>query len=159
MRRAFRPTNIGSLFYTYRLPIAPELNYMWIPETWTVNNCSLWEDLCLFLEEFIFFRTNYTVDLDVLLGLLVPSRYLASICSKLMPCAYFEHLATKSIILSKHGQEKFWVWAKSSLTLVSGIAKKAVIRVRVQKPEYMKKAPPSPKIEYFTHAWKGINVY
>ena len=34
--------------------------------------------------------------------------------------------------------------------MVSGIAKKAVTRVRVQKPEYMKKAPPSPKREYFT---------
>ena len=29
-------------------------------------------------------------------------------------------------------------------TLVSGIAKKAVTSVRQQKPEYMRKAPPSP---------------
>ena len=33
----------------------------------------------------------------------------------------------------------------SSLTLVSGIAKKAVMSVRLQKPEYMKKAPLRPK--------------
>merc|ERR1719295_2186826 len=58
---------------------------------------------------------NQTVDRerDVFLGLLVPSRYFASICSKLMP-------------------------------LVSGIAKKAVMSVRLQKPEYMRKAPLRP---------------
>ena len=37
-------------------------------------------------------------------------------------------------------------------TLVSGIAKKAVTSVRQQKPEYMRKAPPSPEREPLIHS-------
>ena len=38
--------------------------------------------------------------------------------------------------------------------MVSGIVKKAVRSVRQQKPEYMRKAPPSPERDsfYFTQA-------
>ena len=43
----------------------------------------------------------------------------------------------------------------SSLTFVSGIAKKAMMRFRLQKPEYMRKAPPSPMGESLTHGRDG----
>ena len=45
-------------------------------------------------------------------------------------------------------------------TFVSGIVKKAVMRVRQQKPEYMRKAPPSPETERISREnWKEIGGY
>ena len=49
------------------------------------------------------------------------------------------------------------LYSVQSLTFVSGIAKKAVMSVRLQKPEYMRKAPPSPERKS-VRRWNNINV-